>query len=650
MIKIVEKYIRPLVSKFIGKIEVRYLIIFPLPLEILKFIREESDSPNDRLKAINKIRTNNIVTTIWAKTGTILGIIITLIGLMLTGLLATYIPFEFVGGWLTLLFFFSVIAIAILIYYVLINVIPFLVRRIVFHLPSGEYADLSMNSLDKSEMLTFLALRMWELCHKFIDSIEIPKNIENLSKLGTKDEVLQYFINNRSELKLEIDQLYISINKYSADYNKDLNNCISLMKLASQKLDIQERELLNHVLKFSPYIFRRRVESMKSSASALKYIIYANSGGNKDFQSVLHNNMSEVLRIRKGVKESSMRSLKQIILYDNIHSCLIGMSSIVSTSRSLKIFCEGLGNSLKDRNENNPIANSSATVDVCIEKFKSIIHRSKAHYGMDLLILLENFCKARYDGTSLEHIPEAIYNIKYPKRVKKLNLVGYFKDKKEEEIINEVQSDICNLREYMLKEYTPAMKYIKDRFKKKLKDLEKIDEKKYFVLFGYSRIVRNILKSFANEIYDQKIITFVIKEDTKEMIDTQIYRFELNDDKPNYNIRKTFTASDEFLIRLIDEQDKVIFIGGAEAYDISRNKLFHTNNYQHRVMELLNEFSTINKTDTEIWILAGNYKLFKEFPDNNSLFGNEFFSDHYDKIDLYDLKKYKNIVSLITNE
>lgn len=644
------RFFRFLVKKFIEKIEKKYVQLFELNEDLLDHIKNKTSDPEKRLSQINSIRTNNIVTTIWANTGTILGIIITLIGFLLTVLLAAYIPINDPGNLNFKYFFFGSFAfLFVLIYIVLIYVVPYLINRIVFHLPPKDYADISLNSLDKSEMLTFVAMKMWDLCNDFKKSVYIPEELFELSHSKDEHEFKEKYIANKNKLKQCINSFSEEVNKHTAEHNKELNNCIALMQLAAQKLDIQERELCNHIFKFSPYVYRKRIDTLKSSTLVLNNIIHSHSYESENSVLAFSNNLDEIKRIRKGIRKYSMRSLEQMILYNEIHDCLIGMSSIISTSRSLRIFCRGISESLRSRKNNTTKTNSK--IDVCVEKMLSILHRSKAHYGMDLLIVLENFYKKKFDKSQPEYyIPEAIYSMKYPKRSKNKNLTGKYSGYSLSQIVNQCQNELCQLNHHIIDKYPSAINSIYKEFSSALDGLTSQEGRIYFCLFGYSRIVRNVLKEHVNKLEQKNIVSFVTKEDTNEMIDTQIYRYELNDEKPHRNLRKTFTASDDFFVRLINPKDKVVFIGGAEAFDEKNYKLLHTNNYQVRVSNLIKKITTDGGVNSEIWIIAGDYKVFDGFPDEKSLFGNEFFCDHYDTIDLYDLMPYRENVKLISNK
>ena len=136
-----------------------------------------------------------------------------------------------------------------------------------------------------------------------------------------------------------------------------------------------------------------------------------------------------------------------------------------------------------------------------------------------------------------------------------------------------------------------------------------------------------------------------MKEDGTTMLDTRKFRFELNDSKPNNNIRRTFTASDDFFYNMLNENDTLIMIAGAEAYCATNKLLLHTNNYQQKVESMISRLQNAGeaKPSPQIWILAGDYKIYKNFPeDESSIFGGEFFSDHYDKVDLYDFSGFSD--------
>ncbi|MBK8195746.1 MAG: hypothetical protein IPK76_22045 [Lewinellaceae bacterium] len=99
----------------------------------------------------------------------------------------------------------------------------------------------------------------------------------------------------------------------------------------------------------------------------------------------------------------------QIAVFDETHGYIIGLASVTSTSQSLRVFIRGLSELIdlpgKGKCPYNP--------EFVYEPFKSLLHRSKAHYGFDLLITLENFYKKNYSETERGRVPELLNAIKH---------------------------------------------------------------------------------------------------------------------------------------------------------------------------------------------------------------------------------------------
>ncbi|MBK8195745.1 MAG: hypothetical protein IPK76_22040 [Lewinellaceae bacterium] len=164
--------------------------------------------------------------------------------------------------------------------------------------------------------------------------------------------------------------------------------------------------------------------------------------------------------------------------------------------------------------------------------------------------------------------------------------------------------------------------------------------------------MKNTLLMNQDAIIEKKVKIFVMKEFNREMLDTRMLRFELNDSKRN-RIRYTFTGSDDLFKRLLKRNDVLIMMAGAEAYDLSGKRLFHTNNYQKRVEDFINflKSNSMSKPSTSGLDCGGQQKIYDEFPYIESAqesYTGEFYADHYDKLDLYNFYDFEIEPVLIT--
>lgn len=621
-------------------IKLIYIFYYPLGKDLREQLRDLLYLPRKRIKELNALRVKNIEVTFWIYSGTVLSLFITLLAFAwgLLWILQNLFPASSIEAFPRLFILHKPWVWAITLLLVLATVIslaPILIRRILLFLPSKDYAQLSLTNLNQSEILTLVAYKLWKLCHKFISEVPIPDEVLKMVDVQNDIFHVDYWLDeDPKRLKKKFQALNKEIQQFKSAYYKQLSDYDALKDLAIQKLNILPREFCHHIIKFSLSIFERRINIFNKCVEEILFMMEnGNNIGDQDYRFVYENNLKEMMRVVEDIKNRRMRSMEQIIAYDDIHEYVIGLSSATSTSESLKIFTRGL----------SAIAKSYRQVrreekEFFYKKFKALLYRSKAHYGMDLLISIENFY-ANYHNDN---------NVLVPALLKKIAT-----DKSVVSFTPNQQALLENIRDDIMRKYRIAMDAINTAFGIQLSNIL-INKPKsgtlYFLIFGYSKMVRNVLKEHAVDIRKNNIKVFVMKEGDNEMLDTRMLRFELNDQKPRYNIRESFTASDNFFFRLLTSDDQLIMLAGAEAYDKSHKRLIHTNHYQNRVETLINKLQQSEKiVDNvpirtkpipKVWIVAGKYKIYPNFTWNPlpESFKGELYADHYDKADMYNFE------------
>lgn len=745
-----------------------YLFYFPLrkgyKVELEKNLNKKE--VKKRKRAINSIRVRNITSAFWANTGAIFGIVITYASLLLTiipgvifqdnekGLIQALLTtvskhlskntlkgLQFLKekglqlftsedsgilyfadclnpnciAFITLRNFFEVAIIFILVYLFTMLTAPILIRKIVKNLPPQEYAERSLARLSQSEILTFIAMKMWELCDNFLSYCNSLDDVEKLSLEELTKKEVEIIYNSFYTLSVQLK-------RFDQQYFKEYQKALELNKLAVSKLDIKEREFSHHILQFSPSILHSRKSAMMLSTDTILFILKGEKKQTEIIQeshesrrSVLIGHIKEVLRINKNIQRKRKKFLAQLIVFSKLHKYIIGMSSITSTSRSLKVFLRGLSY-IFEKIKIDPTTKKLISTDeeiLKVEKeFDAFIHRSRAHYGMDLLVTVENFyirkfehyetkekCIKDCEQKSVEKcikeqqrkewvdpkikIPKILHNLKYPKSSKRFKDKEPYNDKNKSIAFRQIVFDnieyLKNLRLDLMADYKKDFNEINRAFLIRLDELiarsNRIGKgKTYLAIFGYSRLIRNILLENATKINNENIRIFIFKEEINRMMDTRILRYELYDGSENKSIKKTFTGTDEMFISLLTQNDRVVFLAGAEAYCNKSKLLFHTNTYQKRIEKVLKELykksrdtkdlngkyiEIASKPDPQVWILANDYKIYDGIPPkegeppNGHLFAKEILSDHYDHIDLYNFKFLekdgKDRVHLVSN-
>ncbi len=641
-----------------------YLAYYPLSRELVKDIEIYSLHPSTRKKDLNKLRTDTIANIFWTNSGAVFSLLVTASSLIFTVLwsISVFIPsasLDFLdkisSSKKIIVVILFTLSILILILFISLTLVPIVLRKINRSLPPVQYTELSLGQLNQSEILTFISYRMWLLTKNFSTEITIPfsyKKILKHKRINNTDEdfLLQgKFVKNEyskfadkekgeqiSRLVKDTQELLQKVEDFKSDYYKEIMNCEELKASAARKLGILPREFCHHVLKFSIKIFESRINDLKISIDSVLYILKQEEKSTDNSLYVLENHLNKIIRTYYDIKVRRKRFLSQLIIFNGIHEYLIGLASTTSTSGSMKVFTRGISEvaSKFDVNKN--------AKDKVFQELKSLLHRSKAHYGIDLLISLENFYKKNYEKSYPKDkykVPSLLKHILTSKKFDENNLPL------DKVYLKQIRTDIID-------RYKEAVEKMSNIFKYEVNRIEDSDGIVYFIIFGYSRMIVNVLRNSADILKSRKYRIFVFKEQLNGMLDTRILRHELNDFKPDKSIRNTFTGSDNMIFNLTQKKDKIIFLAGIEGFDIQGSCLLHTNNYQHRVENLLDRFeSDDKKSDPCIWLIGGDFKIFNKFPDEDSIFGYEFFSDHYDKVDYYNFKPFKDKgrLKVITN-
>lgn len=349
------------------------------------------------------------------------------------------------------------------------------------------------------------------------------------------------------------------------------------------------------------------------------------------------------------ISSKRKRLLEELIFFKDTHKYIIGMASHSSTSLSLKVFLRGISEISKAYYENK------ITHIMYLKVLKSILHRSKAHCGVDLLISLESF-ERKYildeNGNDVKPEKDKKANPTYIAPILK-SLRTYAKSViPNEEEMRKIAENLKELRQvYREKIHNTQEEIIFIEFEKAVKKaqitIEKENVAAYFIIFGYSELVRQCLRKIADSINKSNIKVFILQDDGLKALDTRTFLFELNKDfkvtercHQGPPVRKSFTGKDAVIKNLVDKHDLVYFLAGAEVYDQEKLKLLHTNRYQRRVEKLVKSFNKeLKGKKPEIWVIAEKYKVYNDYPNDMTVFGDQFYQDYYETLDMYDLKK-----------
>lgn len=631
-----------------------YKIFYPLPKNVGDDIKSSPIDWKTKIRELNRIRLKNIQGVFWANAGAVFALLVAMISLVFSVFWAFSVYQTNEPNTVTNKPIFFLLSILLACFLTLLMT-PIFVRQVTRNLPAKQFAEISISNLDPSAILIFVAYNMWLLCLRYLGAIKlsspcIEENNQSYTLVDIEEDEFDghaYDLMCASgDLKKFLQALQADIAQFKATYYNELNRCREIKLEATSKLGILKREFCHHILKFSPSMFEDRINTFKEDVDALLFILDSGQFQKLSFKLEFEDKLKEVFRIHHDIKHRRVRSLRQIVLFGEIHEYVIGLSSCTSTSQSLKIFSRGISSVTKKIDENTTERERKSIYD----ELTALLHRSKGHYGVDLLVSLENFY-SRTEGQLDEEERESSLTpeiLRSDKRMipKLLYQIKYYEEtnyNSRADLIFDGKALLQGLRNDLVVRYREAFPPMLEKFRESLNETSNGEGKgrNFILVFGYSRMVRNILKESAYTLRKYKYKVFVMKEGNTEMLDTRILRFELNDQKPNLRYRESFTASDLFFFRLLRPDDNLIMLAGAEAFSTEEFLLIHTNNYQKRVEKLIRslEKQISNKPKPSIWIVAGDFKIYGQFPEPNTFFGNEFYSDHYDKVDLYDFSK-----------
>jgi len=608
-----------------------YLQYYPLDKNLIKSIQDTyGKNAKTHIAKLNKIRVNNVKNVLWSNAGTVLALFLTILALLIA-----IVPIPKIEK----LEIKEISLINLVVVILFLIILPITLRRIINRLSPQQYAELSLSGLNQSEILSFIAYKNCMLCISLFKSINInDSNLKIFEKINFGENILPLDFEddarNRQKLKSSSKLYMSSIEGYFSRSYHEINKCKALKANAIKLLNILPTEFSHHTMKFSPYFFENHVIRL------IRYFdsIY-NEATNLTCSNLEINRLFE--KINASLDDIFLKRysfLTQLIKFPSIHKVLIGMSSITSTSGSLKIFIQGLSDTVNHKkNENNMWRK---------ECFRALINRSKSHYGFDLLILLENYLLKRSEflGEDFKSIINALHAVKFEKR----DL-----DDNERVIIKNLSQDF---RQYSNKSKksleVETLKDWDDNLSLFFEQNESDElSRNYIIIIGYSRTAREFIQNLKAGLKEKNIIIFIIKENTDLMLDTRLLRHELNATRNGIKgIRQTFTGDDRMILNSIKKDDNVLFLAGAEAYDKKREKLYHTNKYEIRITSIISKLNE-RKVNLRFYIVAQTYKVFKDLlkKENDEItFRHEIFTDHYDKMDIYNLKNLKIDKYLLT--
>lgn len=561
----------------------------------------------------------------------------------------------------------------------LILPLPFYLRYYILNLPLEEYASLIKSTLNESEMISHISYKIYEVCNLFEkETIWLKNN----NYLINKEASLLFYKESEelkvtNDLKKDLEARVSGIEKNAKNLQRlllalqiierDLQRISILISSLSMRLKVSEVELCEHLFQFSPTMYKawsKKFTDNLSVAIDLKSFFPNKESQNYAADSIKTHALDRIRSLLFECNRFVDRNIAfkrfqcQNLAFRDMHSNVIGFMTNKSSCEAVKIYIKALRdifNSLEDQLDKK---SDNFNKDCFIEKFKYIFFKRKAHAGLDLHFSAERLLNdmIQQDVIKNDQI-KSCFNIRFLEDNLKSNDM-----QKAEELYLKITSEVSNLIQF----YTYTVPYIeKCRQNVRSKFLEKLNEfipnKKgetiYLITFGYSKIVRDVIKYAipkyaAKEIKKLRIIIFL--SESESTIDARLIKYNLTEEK-NSGYQDALVSNPEFLLPLLTKDSRLIILIGAEAFD-EQKRIIRTNEYkscfkkflfeamkivegvninsQYFQKEALNEAKKI-----KVWVCAESFKQNKDLSEIQ-----EFFDDQYEKVEMYEADYISEII------
>lgn len=124
-------------------IEKVYLLFYPLNKDLKNLVKVNLIKSSNRKNELNKLRVSNISYALWSNTGTLMGLLITYMSLILAAVL---IFFDH-GEKTFVIKFFILLALILISLILVLLTSPFIIKKVLTNFPPKLYAEISLNNL-----------------------------------------------------------------------------------------------------------------------------------------------------------------------------------------------------------------------------------------------------------------------------------------------------------------------------------------------------------------------------------------------------------------------------------------------------------------------------------------------------------------------
>lgn len=536
--------------------------------------------------------------------------------------------------------------------------------------PPIDYADIALSGKSASEIFRVLAYETKSSCQEFLQQISKFEEILESAELQDRahDCLSESQIYNLKKRRRAIRKNIMNYNKNVRAIQEELSRLLELKRTASMQLDIPQPRLCEHILQYSPRTHQELAQRYKD----LWEDMYQELRHQDPDGRILSKIVKKIKHIRTNF-ENRVLMLSTLFENSNLHEFLHNMASKRSTSGAINQYALALsayasaarklvkGYSGKDYEHEG--------FTEALRQLRFLYRKQRAYPGFEIHHACSKLCgeivkkfeamEIDLDKTNLERQKEVLSSMKFPEGDYRLYAEGTPDDHKHEKVMQNldalealpdtVQNYLSWSRGEIAKKFVEAAKSW----------LESFDDEGELVILthGYSGTIRDVLSKTWSQLdipsgstNQKKPKVFIMHSDQPDLTDTRIadtarMAFELRNNPENHGLIVA-TGNEDALLGLLNPQDRIMVVLGAEAYD-AQSRVVHPRGALNKLKKIKAHFQKRNtpqkgnKSQNIItYALAEDYKRH----DDSLIRQYAFFTYHLGHLDVYPIGTFDKII------
>jgi hypothetical protein len=531
-------------------------------------------------------------------------------------------------------------------------------------LPPAELARFLVEGRKTREILEILALRIRRLAMKFVAKTakvsDLPADLLRVIQERPPEE--------RFLLLAEAEKAIRGIDKLSRRQDINFRRIDALKKAAARELDLSYRSLCDHVLQFSPAMFRVGVDKYQRNLDEMVELTSA-----KDFEDADASRFQGLIDQNKRLEDDCRfraRAQELLLRFDDLHGHIRSLASTRSTSGSLQAYSRALADiaskscpHLAGRSWRRGWRRWSGSVrDVPYaatrDRFGFLYRRQRAHPGFSLHTLLAQAVEVMATKPFTEHFDQKVVGLQ------RQALSALDRDSEAVEAIPPAKGGdpptedrhsylarlfaLSEIHRYFNRAVSLSRSEMREGFGKVLDAWwarVASGAVVYLVTAGYSKTVRELIRHALGARWDEpgrdhppwRPHLYQLLAGDDEELDSRLMVWELRDLWTRERWRPA-SGSGEMLVSLTRPGDRVMLLLGAEAVDSDR-RVVHPRSVLERLQPVLDRLSGA-QVPTLVVVAAESFKRLQA-----PFATGPFYRGHFERVGVYEAELVDLVLS-----